>query len=272
MRVALTQMDVVWEDIEANLEIGERLVRVAAEAGADMIVFPEMSFTGFSMNVDKVSASIGVIEPMLKLSLIYKIAIVFGYVKRCGEDNKIEDQGKGINCLMVVQDGEVLTQYEKIHPFTYGAEGEHFVGGKKLSKCIINGIRQGFFICYDLRFPEIFQAVSEDCEVITVIANWPKERVEHWKVLLQARAIENQCYILGVNRVGMGNGLHYVPSSMGFDPYGNLIEMESVGSVQELLMVTVDSAIVEKYRTSFPLKKDRRKDIYKELYKEIVIC
>ena len=285
MRAAMTQMNLIWENREANLKKGEALVKRAGEEGAELVIFPEMSFTGFSMKLDITAEEVlywrklqdGEVpvtysaQRVLEWSLAYDIAVVFGYA--------VKRQGRGVNCLLAADRGRVCAYYEKIHPFTYGEEGKYFTGGSRLCKCTLGDISFGMFICYDLRFPEIFQAVSKDCTAAVVIANWPKERLEHWRVLLQARAIENQSYLLGVNRIGQGGGLTYAESSICFDPYGRQVpgyrvtmggKQEGAESAESLLedslvLVELDARIAEEYRRGFPLKQDRREELYKSL-------
>jgi predicted amidohydrolase/AraC-like DNA-binding protein len=270
MKIALTQMDLIWENKEANLDKGEALIVQAAKAGAEMIVFPEMSFTGFSMNVEQIGEVCSLnwagqdVCPtafrMLEISSRYGIAIVFGYVQKF-----ISPTGRliGKNCLMCVADGKILAKYEKLHPFTFGEERQHYGRGDRLSLCHYRGITFGFFICYDLRFPEIFQLVSRQAEACVVIANWPKERASDWELLLQARALENQAYVLGVNRIGEGGGLMYLPGSMMFDPYGKRVFSQNNG---ELCLVELDPAAAKRYRREFPVKQDRREAFYSLQY------
>lgn len=263
MIIALTQMDIIWKDKAANLKKGEELTRRAAEAGADMIVFPEMSFTGYSRHLDKIGEDLATsetVKKMLEISEKYQIAIVFGYAQ-----NPAAGAEKGKNRLVVAESGKILTQYDKIHPFTYGQESESYQGGDHIAICNVNGADCSFYICYDLRFPEIFQVCSSYCQLMVVIANWPVERIGQWEALLRGRAVENQCYTVGVNRVGEGGGICYVPSSMGFDPYGERLP-EQTCQDQELLLVTVDEAGVGEYRKEFPLLQDRRQDLYIKLY------
>ena len=129
---------------------------------------------------------------------------------------------------------------------------------------MLNGMELSGFVCYDLRFPEIFQAVSDRADMILVIANWPKERALHWETLLRARAIENQCYIIGVNRTGKGNGLEYMESSMAFDPSGE--RLTKAHSKAELMVVDVEPDKVAKIRKAFPFKKDRQLELYESFY------
>ncbi len=278
MQVAMTQMNIIWEDRKANLKKAERLVRKAREEGAQLVIFPEMAFTGFSMNLDKTAE-----EPVkkaeeqehilitpsaikiLEWSGRYDIAVVAGYAA------KRED--KGINCLMAAEEGQIAGYYEKIHPFSYGEEGKYFLGGSRLCRCRLRNFLFSMFICYDLRFPEIFQAVSGDCSGILVVANWPGERIQHWKVLLQARAIENQCYVLGINRTGRGGGLEYQDSSLCFDPWGKPVQGRKIllheGRAEDsLIIVNLEEELAQECRRKFPLKSDRRTELYRQLLKE----
>ena len=120
------------------------------------------------------------------------------------------------------------------------------------------------FVCYDLRFPEIFQAVSGRTDLILVIANWPKERIVHWETLLRARAIENQCYVAGVNRIGKGNGLEYRESSMAFDPFGE--RLTPADCKDSILVVDVKPETVTEIRCRYPFREDRKPDLYATLY------
>ena len=149
--------------------------------------------------------------------------------------------------------------------FSYSGEDQYFAKGDKTVQFSINGIPFSGFICYDLRFPEIFQAVSDHAHVIIVAADWPGSRRAHWKCLLQARAIENQCYILGINSVGDQNGQHYTGDSCVILPDGTVAEQLSD---EEGLIYYELSDDVEDYRCAFPVRQDRRKDLYVKLYKE----
>ena len=150
--------------------------------------------------------------------------------------------------------------YRKIHPFTYGQEGEYFQGGKQIITMEWEKTTLGAFICYDLRFPEIFQISSEDSAIIVVIANWPETRIRQWDCLLQARAIENQCFIAGVNRTGKGGGLSYNGHSALYGPTGE--RMTVLCEEESLLIGDVDVEEVRKLREAFPVKKDRKEALY----------
>ena len=153
--------------------------------------------------------------------------------------------------------------YAKLHPFSYGEESLYFTGGDTLPLCSYKGFEIGVQICYDLRFPEIFQLASPQAELIVVPANWPEDRVEHFKTLLKARAIENQCYIAGINRVGHARTSVYSGDSMIVDPLGR--ELAHGGRTEELLVADLDLEMVRKYRAEFPAKIDRKPELYRKL-------
>lgn len=261
MRIGLTQMDIVWEDKEKNKERVKKLLEKGKSQELDLIVFPEMTLTGFTMNTEYAGEEIlfsDTLRFFKKCSLEYNMAIAFGYV---------EDFGKEYyNKLMIVWQGKIIYDYDKIHPFNYGEEGQHYLGGHEIKTTTFKNIEISGFVCYDLRFPEIFQGVSDRANVILVIANWPKERITHWETLLKARAIENQCYLIGVNRTGEGNGITYMESSMAFDPLGE--RLTKPHSKSDLMVVEVNPAHVKNVRNNFPLKKDRQTELYKGFYEK----
>lgn len=259
MKVGLTQMDIVWEDKEKNMEKARKLIEQAAKQGVELLVFPEMTFTGFTMNTALAGEEM-LFSPTLRFfkenSRKYHMSMAFGFVEDFGEEY--------YNKLMIVSEGRVLYDYDKIHPFNYGEEGRHYIGGHEVKTARLKDMEISGFVCYDLRFPEIFQAVSGQADMILVIANWPKERILHWETLLRARAIENQCYIIGVNRTGKGNGLEYTESSMAFDPMGE--RLTKAHSKSELMVVEVDADKVRMIRKKFPFKQDRQMDLYETFY------
>lgn len=259
MKLALTQMNVIWEAPEENRLHCGSLVKRASEHHCDWIVFPELTLTGFTMNPERFGedshTTSSTKEFFQNLSQQYSIGIVFGYIAF--------QESSYYNHLVIVQAGRTILEYAKLHPFSFGSEAEHYTGGNRIVTCQAStddhrSICLSGFICYDLRFPEIFQLASKQAELIFVIANWPEERIQHWYVLLQARAIENQCFIIGVNRTGTGNGLYYPPSSIAFNPYGESI----VSGSAELLYAEIHPELAAEYRAAFPLKKDRREEIY----------
>lgn len=265
MRIGLAQMDILWENIMENKKKTEDFFQSARENQVDILVFPEMTLTGFSMNVEKTTETREEqIHIFQDLTEKYEVAAVFGYPKEISPKEREEhpDWKSYHNMLAFMDKGKILLNYAKIHPFTYGQEGEYFQGGEKILQLKWNGINVGAFICYDLRFPEIFQISSGSSEVIFVIANWPENRIAHWDCLLQARAIENQCYIVGVNRTGKGGGLIYNGHSAIYDPTGK--RLTTFTEQEALLIGDIDSDLVQNVRTHFPVKKDRREELYQK--------
>lgn len=254
MKLAMTDMDIVWEDKERNKKQCRSMIREAAEQGAAVILFPEMTLTGFSRQVDQtMDKGQEGIRFFAGLAREYHIAIGFGYVTKPGK------MGRNHFCVLD-QTGAVLGDYEKIHPFTYGGEAAVFEGGTRLCQIRLGNCVCGLFICYDLRFPEAFWQLPEDTNTMFVIANWPESRLDHWYTLLKARAIELQCYVVGINWTGRGDGIQYPSqSSAAFAPDGSrLREIKGVYN----RYVELDFAEWETYIKSFPTRKDRRPDVY----------
>lgn len=294
MKIGLAQMDIVWEDVMANKEKAVVFFEKAKEAQVDLLIFPEMTLTGFSMNVGKTTRDWeDQVSWFRDMSMEYDMALVCGIpenrkASECNEGNvnpvckegdidpfedmecERENESSIVctNHLLLIENGKVLMDYAKIHPFSYGEESKYFQGGSEVCVASLQGIKMGGFVCYDLRFPEIFQLSSDYSELIVVIANWPAARINHWDVLLQARAIENQCYIAGVNRTGEGGGLIYNGHSAVYGPEGD--RLTDVSEEEELLIVDIDSAKVRDYRESFPAKKDRQRDFYLRLYQSFL--
>lgn len=260
MKIGLGQLDMIWEDKKQNQIKCEQMLKEAKNHHVDLMIFPEMTLTGFSMHTDKISESFETSDTIAffqNKSIQYHMAIIFGYVEK--------QDTKAFNRLVLVDQGKILIHYAKIHPFSFGEESLYYQGGNTLGQCILKDFHISTFICYDLRFPEIFQACSAKSEVMIIIANWPKTRAEHFRTLLKARAIENQCYAIGVNRVGEGNGLIYEGSSGIYDPYGNLITKET--NSEKLMLGEINKDIVINYRKSFPQQKDKRYSLYCSFYK-----
>lgn len=293
-RIGLAQTDILWENVEENKKRAEEFFQKAKENHVELLLFPEMSLTGFSMNVEKTTKDW---EEQVKFfrerSLYYEMTVVFGCAVRvndrqwinedrqwinedqketgdqqelfsghgAGKEREEETEKKNYeNHLFVIENGRIRMDYRKIHPFTYGQEGEYFQGGKQIITMEWEKTTLGAFICYDLRFPEIFQISSEDSAIIVVIANWPETRIRQWDCLLQARAIENQCFIAGVNRTGKGGGLSYNGHSALYGPTGE--RMTVLCEEESLLIGDVDVEEVRKLREAFPVKKDRKEALY----------
>lgn len=256
INIALAQTNIVWENKGENLKRAENFIKKAALNGAEAIFFPEMSFTGFSMNTKLTAESDeSTVNAVSRLAKENNISIGFGWVKDCGE--KAEN-----HYTVADMAGEVISDYAKIHPFTYSGEDKKFKGGERITFFELNGITFSGFICYDLRFPEIFQAVSGRADVIMLPANWPAKRSEHWKTLLRARAIENQVYILAVNCVGSIGGTDYSGDSMAVNPNGDIL---ALSPPREDILYYELKDDVGSFRAAFLTKADRREGLYRAL-------
>lgn len=256
MKIALCQFHIRYEEKEENLARAEKFIHQAASDQVAMILFPEMSFTGFSMNTRLTGEECGeTLDRMRRLAVQEQIAIGFGWVKgRAASEN---------HYTIVDETGEVLEDYVKIHPFSYSGEDSFFVKGSRPGSFVYQGIPFGISICYDLRFPELYQQLSREAHVILVPANWPKRRRLHWRALLQARAIENQVYMIGINCCGRQEDLYYSGNSGVVNAQGEvLFEIED----REELRVFELTDDVSACRTEFPVKADRRPSLYKEFY------
>ena len=243
-----------------NISNAKEAIEVASKKRADLIVFPEMSFTGFSMNIDRTGeAKHETIEVMMQMSEKYQINIGFGWVKLVTFSEAIKGEN---HYTMVSPKKEILLDYVKCHPFSYAKEDKYFVSGNHISFCKIDDFIVSVAICYDLRFPELFQMESKAAQMILVPANWPEARRDHWRALLKARAIENQCYIVGVNCTGRMQEQTYVGDSCIINPNGEvLLEM----SAEHELGIYEIINNVAWYQDNFPTKSDRRESIYQYL-------
>lgn len=256
MKAALAQMNICFEDKQKNISEVEKYLIHALENDADIIFFPEMTLTGFSMNVGITGEENNeTVNSMKMLSKKYNIAIGFGWVKKFEE--------KGENHYTVVSPEEnMLADYVKIHPFSYSGEDNYFHAGNSLSSFTYRDKKISVFICYDLRFPEIFQSASKESDVIVIAANWPQKRSLHWKILLQARAVENQSWILGVNCYGTQQGTLYSGNSRIIMPDGTICS--EINDKEGLIYSTIEKE-TELIRNIFPVKKDRRTELYRAL-------
>ena len=257
MKVAAWQMDLVWGSAARNLARAEEGIVKAAEAGAQWVVLPEMFATGFMMNATRAAEPLVETEERLSaLAARLGVGIIGGMAAAGGADD-----GRGVNLAQAWgPDGRHRARYEKIHPFSYAGEDRHYRGGQRLVRFEAEGVRIGLFVCYDLRFPEIFRAAAESVDLVVVIANWPTRRRHAWRTLLMARAMDCQCFVLGVNRVGEGGGLEYGGDSMLVDPLGDILA-EAVGE-EALVMGEVCPERVRQIRRQFPFLKDRRPAVY----------
>ena len=252
MKVALCQLDIVWEDKEANHRRVIDLLDSAALESGSLLVLPEMFSTGFSMNVSAIAErndqpSIRFMQGLARDRGIY----VIGGVVTEGTNSLGRNEAVGF-----APDGTEAVRYAKIHPFQ-GAESRNYAGGAEIQTFECGGFRASPFVCYDLRFPEVFRmAVCSGAELFIVIANWPEKRIHHWVTLLQARAVENQAYVAGVNRCGKDPYLKYPGRSLIIDPQGRILA--EADSQEQILTAKLNPESVTTWRRAFPVLKDIR--------------
>lgn len=259
--VALAQIDKVWEDKAANSKTCAAIVTRAKGQGADLIIFPEMTLTGYSMNIQKTAepeAKSLTIEFFSALAKQHKIHIIFGMVLAAGK------KGKN-SCVHIDTTGKVKAVYAKIHPFSLVHEERHIEAGDRLVITSVNGWRVALTVCYDLRFPGLFEAIAKHRpDAIVVIANWPEPRIRDWQTLLRARALDTRSFVLGVNRVCEGNGLRYNGYSSVYSPWGEEL-LCLPGKRARLGFVTLDQAMITDVRKNFSTLDDKRMALYPNL-------
>jgi omega-amidase len=257
MQVIGCQFDIAWEDKAANFERVRALVHdMSVEPGA-LLVLPEMFATGFSMQLEKiVEREQGPTQQFLSQLARETRVYVIGGVATDSAD------GRGRNEALVVDpQGNEILRYCKLHPFSFGGENKHFLPGDETACFHWGAFQVAPFVCYDLRFPEVFRHQTRlGAHVLVVIANWPAARDAHWQTLLRARAIENQAYVIGVNRVGSDPKLAYAGHSMIIDPRGEPLAI--AGETPQLVQAQLQIEPLIEYRRQFPALGDMRSEYF----------
>ena len=258
MLIALASLNQSWENKVENLSACRRLFGQAKLFGAELIIFPEMTLTGFSMNIEKTAEeedSSPTVKSFSELSNEFDIGAIYGVVFR--ENLKATN-----NALVLDKFGQTIGKYQKVHPFSFAGEDKYFDAGKEILSVNFGLLKFGVTICYDLRFPEIYSALGVDTDIIINIANWPAKRIEHWTTLLRARAIENQIFVAGVNRIGIDQkGEEYTESSIIVNPNGEVLEPKHTEG--ELSVYEIDRATLIEFKTRFSTTQDRNPEFYK---------
>ncbi|TGK10956.1 carbon-nitrogen family hydrolase [Leptospira stimsonii] len=259
LNVALVQCDLSWENQDANYEHVRRLIfstlEKRKEETPDLILLPETFATGFTMRSERIAEpDEGPTEVFLK-----RIAEETGAYFCAGWIRK-NPEGKPFNTVSVVKpDGNIVLRYSKIHPFTFGGEDRHYSSGSEILSYDLNGFRITPFICYDIRFPEIFRRVAGETDIFTIHANWPIPRIHHWQLILKTRAVENQAYVFGVNRIGIAGynrSVHHDGHSLAVSPNGEFTDAGE--EVETILFYKAEKKTILEYRESFPVLKDRK--------------
>jgi predicted amidohydrolase len=251
MQVIAVQLDSVWENKEASHERVRRLLAAVQIVPGALIVLPEMFDTGFSMDVTK-TAQTDARESESFLCWVAREhqAAVLGGVVGPAIGGVASNEA-----VCFAPDGSVLVRYRKMQPFTLAGEDLKYGCGDHHCVFSWQGLRIAPFICYDLRFPERFRPAARDgAELITVSACWPMARSEHWVRLLQARAIENLAYVVGVNRCGTEPTLKYDGRSAAFDHMG--VPLFEADAAEQVLTTEVDVEAIRAWRERFPALRD----------------
>lgn len=260
MQVALIQMDVLFGEPEANRRRAGERVRAAADSGAKVVLLPEMWTTGYCLDRIATVADQG-LRPTgdLLSGLARELGIWLhgGSVANLGPDGKVRN-----TALAYGPDGALLATYSKVHLVPMMDEHLYLAAGDSVPAFAFASMPAGMAICYDLRFPELFRQMAlAGAHLVVVPAQWPSQRLHHWRTLLQARAIENQCYILACNRVGRDPANAFPGHSAVIDPWGQVLA--EGGGGEETVTATVDPGLVAQVRERVPVFRDRRPDLYR---------
>lgn len=254
MEIAVVQHEIEWESPEANLEALRPQIAEAAASGAELIALTEMFSWGFTMNTEVAhEAPDGPSTRFLLEQAKQTGAWVVGSIP-------VRDNAHSLphNRMTLASPTGELHTYNKIHPFTFSGEDKSFQAGTEVHTIEINGLRITTFICFDLRFADEFWKAAANTDCYLVIANWPASRRNHWRTLLQARAIENQAWVVGANRFGEDPNVAYCGDSMIIDPFGEIVADSGDSARTMLLSADVTAERVAEVRTQFPFLADRR--------------
>jgi omega-amidase len=246
--VVLVQPDMAWEDRTANQNRYLNLLQNTPPGS--LVILPEMCEVGFTMNpapgldIDHASRTF-----FSRLARQTRSHIIAGLI--------LPSPTKPTNSAVVFDpQGQIISQYDKQKPFSPAGEHLHYSAGSSAVVVPMLGTRVGLSICYDLRFPELYrEQIDLNAEVLVVIANWPSRRLEQKIALLRARAIENQAFVVVVNRTGKDPTLEYPGRSMIIDPFGDIIA--DAGTQETVLAHTIDLHVVREWRSTFPALRDR---------------
>jgi predicted amidohydrolase len=251
MRVAAVQHDIVWEDAAANFTRLAPMLRAAAGQGSALVLLTEMFATGFSMEADRIAED----PDGPTVTFLREQSAALDVWLGASFPERVPDEPRPRNRFVLVAPDGWVHRYSKIHPFRYGGEADRYSAGSETLTVEVGGLRVTPFVCYDLRFADVFWKTAAQTDLYVVVANWPAVRAAHWSTLLRARAIENQAYVAGVNRVGSGGGLDYAGGSVIVDPWGDVVA--EAGERETTILADVDPRRVADVRGRFPFLSDR---------------
>ncbi|EGW40537.1 carbon-nitrogen family hydrolase [Desulfosporosinus sp. OT] len=258
LKVAVIQLAVALGEPDENLRKVEKLVREAALNKPDVIVLPETWNTGyFPINISEQAVVWGkrAVEKMSDLARELEIYLVGGSISEV-------NNGQLVNSAKVFnRNGLEIASYQKIHLFSPGEENRFYTEGNKVVTFEIEGHICGVIICYDLRFPELVRRLALDgAEILFVPAEWPHPRLEHWRILQKARAIENQIFVISCNGVGLGNGVKFCGHSSVISPWGEI--MQEAEEAEEIFQIELNTDAINEVREKIPVFIDRRYSYY----------
>jgi omega-amidase len=259
LRISLIQTALHWEDKKANLEMLQKKIDSIPDK-PELIILPEMFSTGFSMNNESLAEMMDgeTVEWMRKAAAKKGVILTGSMIAK----EETETETLYYNRLVWMLPNGEKAFYDKRHLFAFGKEDQHYSPGNKRLIASVNGWKINLQICYDLRFPVwLRQSDTKDSQsspeydLLIFVANWPSVRSLAWRTLLQARAIENQCYVIGVNRTGQdGKGLEYGGESMVLGPLGEVIAL--LDAKEQIFSHTLDREKLEAVRLKFPFWRD----------------
>ncbi|PLT34984.1 carbon-nitrogen family hydrolase [Bacillus sp. V5-8f] len=257
-KIACIQLDITFGEPDANYRSVEAKLSEAANTGADVIVLPELWTTGYDLTrLDEIAdhEAKRTIRFLKESAKKYKVHLIGGSVAK-------KTQGGVYNTLLIVNNkGELVKEYDKLHLFKLMDEHHFLQPGQKDGLFHLEDILLAGFICYDIRFPEWIRThTSKGAQAIFVVAEWPKPRLAHWRSLLIARAIENQCFVIGVNRAGSDPANEFAGHSLIIDPWGEVIG--EAGEKEEILAADIDFNKTSEVRNMIPVFQDRRPEFY----------
>jgi predicted amidohydrolase len=253
LNITVVQFDIIWERSEENFQVVERMLQ-SSQDNTDLIILPEMFNTGFSMQPDRIAVTMDSVEVhwMKHLAIQYN-AVVAGSMA-------IVENDKYFNRLLVVYPNGEIRFYDKRHLFSIAGEQKVYSPGHSQLVIEVEGWKIAFFVCYDLRFP-VWSRNSSGYDLAVYVANWPLSRIQAWDSLLRARAIENQCYVVGVNRVGVDpKGNFYPGHSMVIDYEGQIL-YGSVASEEQTIKISLNFESLKLFKQQFPVWQDS--DLFK---------
>jgi predicted amidohydrolase len=257
LKVSLGQMNIALGDVRKNTNTAEEMITEAGRRGSHLIVLPELWSTGYALDNAKELGSqlnVGIFAQAASLATQHKVSVV---------GSMLEKRGLEVtnSATFFAPNGRLMGVYRKVHLFRLMEEDRWLQPGSAPLIMDLPWGTTGVAICYDLRFPELFRRYAvQGAKVIVLPAEWPVERIDHWRTLLQARAIENQCYMIATNAAGPTGNTNFGGHSMIVDPWGKIV-ME-VGEQPTLATAEIDIDYVDVIRNRIPVLEDRRPDVY----------